>query len=117
MAAVSLVKDHCCDADMLVATMLYDVVKAEYIFPVDIEKLFNSTVATLVEEITSAEKDLLTISDDALIIRLCEMLNNMKYRDDKDMVSEKIRILQKERALNRQHQDILHLIDMQLFTF
>lgn len=115
------------------AALLHDVVEDTDYTIDDIREMFGSEVANLVKELTSDEDlldgmgkteylldKMMTISNDALIIKLCDRLQNLSdhftastkfkenYYKQTKYISEKLRL---ERQLIRPQITVLDLID------
>ncbi len=125
------------DEDMLIAALLHDTLEDTTMTFFDIEKLFGSRAAKLVQELTSdpvlleqmgkaqyLRHKLNYISDDALLIKLLDRLNNTKdlgkgskawrkqYASDTKFMLDGL-----ERKLNANQQEVISLIKKQIAPF
>jgi GTP pyrophosphokinase len=116
--------------DLRVAAMLHDVVEDTDVTLSEIEKEFGSDVADLVFELTSYRMDgedkaeylsqrMTNMSDEALLIKLCDRLDNLSdykmvpkdFRDEYSEQTEQILShLEKNRHLTSIHKQLVELV-------
>ena len=122
IAVSKLVRVYGGDDDLVNAAILHDTREDCDVDYDEIEELFNGRVADVVTELTNdgelilkhgkanyMSRHLLELSDDALLVKLCDCLHNVLDRPKPgqvERIQDNVRVLQRNRRLKRNLKDL-----------
>lgn len=135
----SLVKEYTSDENLIAAAFLHDVLEDTDATYNDLVKLFGNKIANIVQSLTNDEKQkelygkekylskkMVNMSDDELLIKLCDRLDNVNSLGDADDIfrlkyieetKNIVKYVESNRKLHKNHSDIINKILLKIETY